>query len=130
MQLFPHTKYELFAHVFQFSIYAFPFTLISAFGTGLLDGLFRFKSLAPPFLRLKIIFSSSLVVLASAMFFVGKDGNNVIITMLLSFGCMYFAVRLGLLGKKLLNVILPGSYPVKKPKIPAKPDKDESGKMG
>jgi rubredoxin len=128
MQLFPHTKYELFAHVFQFSIYAFPLTLISAFSTGLLDGLFRFKSLAPPLLRLKIIFSSSLVVLASAMFFVGKDGNNVIITMLLSFGCMYFAVRLGLLGKKLLNVILPGSYPVKKPKIPVKPDKVESEK--
>jgi rubredoxin len=128
MQLFPHTKYELFAHVFQFSIYAFPLTLISAFSTGLLDGLFRFKSLAPPLLRLKIIFSSSLVVLASAMFFVGKDGNNVIMTTLLSFGCMYFAVRLGLLGKKLLNVILPGSYPVKKPKIPVKPDKVESEK--
>jgi hypothetical protein len=50
------------------------------------------------------------------MFFVAKDGNNSIITLLLSLGCLFFAVRLGLLGKKLLNVILPGSYPVRKPK--------------
>lgn len=116
IKLFPEFNNELFTHVLLFTIYAFPITLITAFITGLLDGLFRFKSLAPPFLRLKIIFSSSIIVLATVMFFVAKDGNNSIITLLLSFGCLFFAVRLGLLGKKLLNVILPGSYPVRKPK--------------
>jgi hypothetical protein len=113
----------LFSHVLQFSIYAFPLTLIAAITTGILDGLMRFKSLAPPLLRLKILFSSSIIVLAAAMFFVAKDGNIGIISMIFSLGCLFFAVRLGLLGKKLLNVILPGYYPVKKPKIAPKTDK-------
>lgn len=113
--LFPSVKFELFDHVLIFSIYAFPLTLIAAFTTGILDGLYRFKSLTPPLLKLKIIFSSSILVLAAVLFFVAKNGNNDIPALLLSLGCLYFAFRLGLLGKKLLNVILPGSYPVKKP---------------
>lgn len=121
--LFPGVKYELFSHVLQFSLYAFPLTLIAAISTGILDGLMRFKSLAPPLLRLKIIFSTSIIILAATMFFVAKDGNIGITVLILSIGCLFFAVRLGLLGKKLLNVILPGSYPVKKPKIAPKTDK-------
>ena len=56
------------------------------------------------------------------MFFVAKDGNYGIVTILLSLGCLFCAVRLGLLGKHLIDVILPGSYPVKKPKPGAKPE--------
>lgn len=122
-RLFPGIQNELFTHVIRFSIYAFPLTLISAVLTGILDGLFRFKTLTPPLLRLKIIFSSIIIVLASAMFFVARDGNYSIVTILLSLGCLACAVRLGLLGKHLIDVILPGSYPVKKPKIIPKPDK-------
>jgi hypothetical protein len=122
-RLFPDIQNELFTHVIRFSIYAFPLALISAVLTGILDGLFRFKTLTPPLLRLKIIFSSLIIVLASAMFFAAKDGNYGIITILLSLGCLTCAVRLGLLGKHLIDVILPGSYPVKKPKIIPKPDK-------
>ena len=119
-KLFPDVKSELFAHVIQFSVYAFPLTLISAILTGILDGLFRFKTLTPPLLRLKILFSSIIVVLAASMFFVAKDGNHGIATILLSVGCLICAVRLGLLGKHLIDVILPGSYPVRKPKITPK----------
>ena len=119
-KLFPDVQNELFTHVIQFSIYAFPLTLISAILTGILDGLFRFKTLTPPLLRLKIIFSSIIIVLASAMFFVAKDGNYDIVTILLSLGCLFCAVRLGLLGKHLIDVILPGSYPVKKAKFAPK----------
>ena len=121
-KLFPDIQNELFTHVITFSIYAFPLTLISAILTGILDGLFRFKTLTPPLLRLKIIFSSIIIVLASAMFFVAKDGNYGTVTLLLSLGCLFCAVRLGLLGKHLIDVILPGSYPVKKPKIVSKPE--------
>lgn len=121
-KLFPNIQNELFTHVIQFSIYAFPLTLISAILTGILDGLFRFKTLTPPILRLKIIFSSIIIVLASAMFFVAKDGNYGIVTIILSLGCLFCAVRLGLLGKHLIDVILPGSFPVKKPKIAPKPE--------
>jgi hypothetical protein len=122
-KLFPNIQNELFTHVIQFSVYAFPLTLISAILTGILDGLFRFKTLTPPLLKLKIIFSSIIIVLASAMFFVAKDGNYGLVTLLFSLGCLICAVRLGLLGKHLIDVILPGSYPVKKPKITAKTDK-------
>ncbi len=115
--LFPSFHSRLLADVLRFSVYAFPLTLISALLTGLLDGLYRFKSLRPPFLQLKIIFGSSIIVLSVIMFFVKNAGNNGILPLALSLGCLYFAFRLGLLGKKLMNVILPGSYPVKKPKI-------------
>lgn len=118
--LFPAVNYQLFSNVLLFAVYAFPVTLISALLTGILDGLFRFKSLKPPFLQLKIIYSSSIIVLATVMFFVEKAGNNGVLALLLSLGSLFFAFRLGLLGKKLLNVILPGSYPVKKPKIAPK----------
>jgi hypothetical protein len=114
INIFPQFNRELFLHVLLFSLYAFPLTLIVAIITGVIDGLFRFKSLEPPLLKRKIAFSSALIILASVMFVIAKDGNYGIITILLSLSCLFFAIRLGLLGKKLLNVILPGSYPVKK----------------
>lgn len=124
-KLFPDFQHELFTHVIQFSVYVFPLTLIAAVSTGLLDGLFRFKALTPPLLQLKIIFSSLIIVLATSLFFVAKDGNHGSITLLLSLGCLICAIKLGLLGKKLIDVILPGSFPVKKPKISAKPDSNQ-----
>ncbi|HLN54488.1 MAG TPA: hypothetical protein VK207_00775 [Bacteroidales bacterium] len=114
LTLFPDFNYHLFSHVLQFSVYVFPLTLIAAVATGVLDGLYRFKSLKPPLLKQKIFFSSAIIVLAFTLFFIAKDGDYGIVTFLLSLGCLFFAVRLGLLGKKLLNVILPGSYPVRK----------------
>lgn len=121
-RFFPNFQYEMFTHVLQFSLYAFPLTLIASIITGISDGLFRFKTLTPPILRLKIIFSSIIIVLAVAMFFIAKDGNYGLVTILLSLGCLFCAVRLGLLGKHLIDVILPGSYPVKKTKATAKPE--------
>lgn len=118
--LFPGFYHERLSHVLLFSIYFFPLTLLAAVTTGVIDGLYRFKSLTPPLLNLKIIFSSAMIVLAGTLFLIAKDGDNGLISLLLSLGCLYFAFRLGLLGKKLLNVILPGAYPVKI-KRPAKP---------
>ena len=118
--LFPDFNRDIFTSVLKFSIYIFPLTLIAAIITGVIDGLFRFKTLTPPILRLKIILSSVIVVLAGTMFFVAKDGNYGLLTIILSLGCLFCAVRLGLLGKHLIDVILPGSYPVKKAKATAK----------
>lgn len=114
--LFPGIKPEFFGDVETFAIYGFPLTLIAAAITGVTDGLFRFKSLSPPLLRLKIVFSTCIILTAITMFFVAKSGKNDLVTFLLSLVCLFFAIRLGLLGKKLLNVILPGMYPVKKAK--------------
>lgn len=117
--LFPDFNNDIFTNVLQFSIYIFPLTLIAAIITGVIDGLFRFKTLTPPILRLKIILSSIIIVLAGTMFFVAKDGNYGLFTIILSLGCLFCAVRLGLLGKHLIDVILPGSYPMKKAKAAA-----------
>lgn len=125
-RIVPGFQYEMFTHVLIFSLYAFPLTLIASIVTGILDGLFRFKTLTPPLLRLKIVFSSIIIVLAVAMFFVAKDGNYGIITILLSLGCLFCAVRLGLFGKHLIDVILPGSYPVKKQKSTSKVEHGET----
>ena len=113
--LFPDVKPEFFGNVLTFAIYGFPLTLIAAAITGVIDGLFRFKSIRPPLLRLKIVFSSCIILTAIIMFFAARSGNN-LVTFLLSLVCLFLAIRLGLLGKKLLNVILPGMYPVKKAK--------------
>jgi hypothetical protein len=112
-KVLPNVRPDLFANVLEFSRYAFPPTLVVAVATGVIDGLFRFKTLTPPLLRKKIIYSTCIAILAASMFFASIDGFG-IVAFLLSLGCLFFAVRLGLLGKKLLNVILPGSYPVKK----------------
>ncbi len=117
--LFPDFNNDIFMNVLKFSIYVFPLTLIAAIITGVIDGLFRFKTLTPPILRLKIILSSIIIVLAGTMFFVAKDGNYGLFTIILSLGCLFCAVRLGLLGKHLIDVILPGSYPMKKAKAAA-----------
>lgn len=115
-RLFPDVRPEIFTNTLSFSLYAFPPTLVVAVATGIVDGLFRFKTLTPPLLKKKILFSICISILAAGLFFMAKSGENYLITLLLSLGCLYFAVRLGLLGKKLLNVILPGMYPVKKAK--------------
>lgn len=115
-RLFPDIKPELFSNTLTFSLYAFPPTLVIAVATGIIDGLFRFKTLTPPLLKRKIVFSICISALAATLFFMASSGENYLITLLLSLGCLFFAIKLGLLGKKLLNVILPGSYPVKKVK--------------
>lgn len=113
--IFPGFRNDIFSNTLVFSMYSFPFTLIAAIITGIVDGLYRFKSLTPPLLRLKIIFSSAIMVAAAVMFFsfVNEIGW---LALIMSIVCLFFAIRLGLLGKKLLNVILPGMYPVKKVK--------------
>jgi rubredoxin len=122
--MFPDFYNGIFSQVLIFCIYAFPLTLMAAAATGIIDGLFRFKSLKPPLLKEKLGFSISLVLSSLCVFIIDKKGGNDLLTFMFSITCLYFAVRLGLLGKKLLNVILPGSYPVKK--VKATPKRENS----
>jgi rubredoxin len=116
VRFFPNFEPLVFSNALVFSIYAFPLTLVAAVSTGIIDGLYRFKSLTPPLLKQKIAFSISIILSAICVFITWKKGVNELVTFMFSITCLYFAVKLGLLGKKLLNVILPGSYPVKKVK--------------
>jgi hypothetical protein len=100
--------------VLIFSVYVFPFTLILAIITGVIDGLTRFKTLATPLLRVKIIFSLIILALSIVLFFVAQTEKYYLLTILVSILCLAAGIRLGLWGKKLINVILPGTYPQKK----------------
>ena len=122
IHIFPGIYPEVLTNVFIFSVVVFPFTLALAIITGVIDGLTRFKTLKTPLLRVKIIFSFIILTLSVILFFVSRNENNYILTLLLSFLCLGAGIQLGLWGKKLINVILPGTYPQKKGSKSAKPE--------
>lgn len=122
LNLFPRFNPELLKSVLTFSVFVFPFTLVMAIATGIVDGLTRFKTLATPLLRVKIIFSIIILGLSVAIFFIGPKENFYIWTVVLSMLSLAAGVQLGLWGKKLINVILPGTYPQKKGSKTAAPE--------
>jgi rubredoxin len=122
--LFKQFQPEMLKNVLIFSVFVFPFTLILAIITGIIDGLTRFKTLATPILRVKIIFSLIILSLSIALFFVAPQSKLYILTIVLSILSLGAGFQLGLWGKKLINVILPGSYPQKKGTKIAQPQSD------
>jgi rubredoxin len=123
--LFKHFQPEILKNVLLFSVFIFPFTLILAIITGIIDGLTRFKTLATPILRVKIIFSLIILALSIALFFIAPLGNLFIVTIILSILSLGAGFQLGLWGKKLINVILPGSYPQKRGTKPVQPEAEK-----
>src|SRR5664279_2227227 len=112
--LFKQFQPGMLKNVLAFSVFVFPLTLILAIITGVIDGLTRFKTLATPILRVKIIFSLIILSISVALFFVAPVQNLYILTIVLSIMALGAGFQLGLWGKKLINVILPGSYPQKR----------------
>jgi hypothetical protein len=119
---------EMISNVLLFSVFVFPFTLVMAIITGVIDGLTRFKTLATPLLRVKIIFSFIILTLSIIIFFVAPNENNYIVTIILSILSLAAGVQLGLWGKKLINVILPGTYPQKKVSKESRENKESEPK--
>ena len=116
---FESFKPEMISNVLAFSVFVFPFTLALAIVTGIIDGLTRFKKLTTPLLRVKIIFSIIILSLSVVLFFVAQREELYILTIVVSLLCLAAGIQLGLWGKKLINVILPGTYPQKKGNIKA-----------
>ena len=110
--LFPGFYYEELTIVNLVMIITLPFTMILALSSGMIDGYTRFKTFNTPLLIRKLILSGVITILsaiASAIvIFNGLTAKNTTTVILLILGCLACAVTLGLLGKKLLNVILPG----------------------
>jgi hypothetical protein len=123
--LFKQFQPEVLKNVMIFSVFIFPFTLILAIITGVIDGLTRFKTLATPILRVKIIFSLIILSLSVALFFTASKGNLYILSIVLSILSLGAGFQLGLWGKKLINVILPGSYPQKKGSKVSQPEAEK-----
>ena len=124
--LFKQFQPEILKNVLTFSVVIFPFTLILAIITGVIDGLTRFKTLATPILRVKIIFSLIILSLSVAIFFVAPESDLYILTIALSILSLGAGFQLGLWGKKLINVILPGSYPQKRGSKGTQPEVEKS----
>jgi rubredoxin len=111
---FKNFQPEILKSVLIFSVFVFPFTILLAIGTGIVDGLTRFKTLATPLLYRKIFASSVILILSVALFFIAPFEHYGIFTVLISLVSLATGIQLGLWGKKLINVILPGTYPQKK----------------
>ncbi|NCA85358.1 MAG: rubrerythrin [Clostridia bacterium] len=110
--LFPNFYAEELTTVNLVMIVTLPVMMIVALLSGMIDGYTRFKTFNTPLLIRKIVLSGVITILSGiASVLVIKDGlnpGNTYIVILLIIGCLACAVTLGLLGKKLLNVILPG----------------------
>ncbi len=118
--IFPNFFPEIIHPVISFSVFVFPLTLLLSFASGLLDGMTRFKTLETPLLKSKIIYSLIIVVLSGLVAILFKPETYNFWIVLLSLGALVYAVKLGLLGKKLINVILPGTYQRRKKKVTGK----------
>ena len=118
--IFPNFFPEIIHPVISFSVFVFPLTLLLSFASGLLDGMTRFKTLETPLLKSKIIYSLLIVVLAGLVAILFKPETYNFWIVLLSLGALACAVKLGLMGKKLINVILPGTYQRRKKKVTGK----------
>jgi hypothetical protein len=114
--LFPYLYPEIVHPVINFSIFILPLSLILSFISGILDGITRFKTLRTPLLKSKIIFSSTILVLGFSMWASVLTDQNMWITFGISVLALASAVKLGLLGKHLIDVILPGTYVARKKK--------------
>jgi len=117
--IFPDFQETIVHSVITFSIWALPLSLIASFVSGILDGITRFKTLRTPMLKAKIIFSILILITAFAQLILFRPEDYTWVTMILSLISLGFAVKLGLLGKHLLDVILPGTY-VRRKKKPTK----------
>lgn len=126
LNLFSHFQPDIIKSVLIFSVFIFPFTLALAITTGVIDGLTRFKTLKTPILRVKIIFSIIILLLAITLILVAPHENYGLITFILSVLSLAAGIQLGLWGKKLINVILPGTYPQKKGSKDSKPKEEVS----
>lgn len=114
--IFPTFQTNMIHSVIDFCIVVFPLSLVASAVSGIVDGMTRFKTLRTPFLKLKLYISYLIFTLSIVMFFIHKPGEYSLLLFLLSLASMACAVILGLWGKKMLDVILPGSFILQKRK--------------
>lgn len=114
--IFPNFHESIVHSVITFSIYVFPLTLILSFVSGLADGIARFKILHTPLLKTKIYYAISIVVLSVLQVILFKPEDYSWLFLFISLAALACAVKLGMLGKYLINVILPGAMVLRKEK--------------
>lgn len=114
--IFPDFQETIVHSVINFSVWALPLSLVLSFISGVVDGITRFKTLRTPLLKSKIIYSIAILVLSFTQLIIFEPSNYNWVTILISLVSLGCAVKLGLLGKHLIDVILPGTYVRRKKK--------------
>lgn len=114
--IFPNFNEEIVHSVVTFSVWALPLSLVVSTISGILDGITRFKTLRTPLLKSKIIFSILILITSITTWAVYTPQEYPWYILLISVISLAFAVKLGLMGKHLIDVILPGTYVRRKKK--------------
>ena len=117
--IFPNFLEVMVHSVISFSVWALPFSLVASTVSGIVDGITRFKTLRTPMLKSKIIYSMLILTTSLIQLIIFTANVYYWYTLVLGMISLAFAVKLGLLGKHLLDVILPGTY-VRRKKKPTK----------
>lgn len=117
--IFPHFQEVMVSSVIYFSVIALPLSLVLSFISGIVDGITRFKTLRTPLLKSKMIYGVAILVFSFTQLIIFTPDTYTWITIVLSLVSLASAVKLGLLGKHLIDVILPGTY-VRRKKKPTK----------
>ena len=111
--IFPDFYPEVLLGTATFCAVIFPFAVFGAFLTGLVDGKLRFKSLKPPILKKKIIYSS--VLFATSIFtpIIAWGGipdiNSKLWLLVCGSSALACAIVLGHAGKRLMNIGMGGA---------------------
>ncbi len=122
--LFPDFQSVIVHSVISFSVFMLPISLIASTVSGVVDGITRFKTLRTPMLKSKIILSATILVISFAQWSIAINDVFHWANLILSLSALACAVKLGLIGKGLLDVILPGKYvPRKKKSTTGSPNK-------
>ena len=99
-----------------YSAVIFPFVVLAAFISGLIDGKLRFKSVLTPILKKKIIYSSIMLVASGFTPFLALKGIEDTQTKLLLLLCCAIALTasiiLGHAGKRLMNIGMGGAVKI------------------
>jgi len=111
--VFPHFYPDILLGTATFSAVIFPFAVIGAFLTGLVDGKLRFKSLKPPLLRKKMRYSIVMFIASVFTPFIAwggimELGDKLLLSLCgsVALGC---AIVLGHTGKRLMNIGMGGA---------------------
>jgi len=109
---FPNFYGQEFVVITCFFVFTLPPTTVAALASGLIDGRVKLKQLRAPDLVRKIVTGSSLLALSAAnaaiVLLGGFNSGTKVYVLALSLACLACAVILGMIGKRLIPVILPG----------------------
>lgn len=100
----------------RYAAVLFPFTVLAAFVSGVVDGKMRFKTATAPVLKKKIIYSSIMTIASLFTPFLAWKGiddlNTKLLLMLCGVVALICGIVLGHAGKRLMNIGMAGSVKI------------------